>query len=116
LDTTALHFYHGTCARAAVAILTEGARDPFDLLRVRKFVREFWPVILTAASTFPRTADLFVRAGSEFFASASVALQNVCNGNDKSTFSYGEFNVSLGLEKAARYAIIGGMDRSFSSY
>jgi hypothetical protein len=56
-------------------------------------------------------SHLFVKAGSEYYASAPVALQNVCDANNASTFSYGEFYVTLSLEKAYRYAMRG---RSYS--
>jgi len=107
MDTAALKFFHGTCGQAAAAILADGARDPFTPLRAREFVREVWPVILGAAGSFEKTANLFVEAGSRYHIGAPIALQNVYNDYAASTFAYGAFYVTLGLEKAARYAMRG---------
>lgn len=107
VDTKDLQFFHGTCADAADSILFAGACDPFDQLRARELVREIWPIILESAGSFPEVANLFVRAGSEYPIGAPVGLQNVFDSNATSTFSYGAFYVSIGLEKAASYAFRG---------
>jgi hypothetical protein len=84
--------------KAALAILNGGAHDQISQLRVHEFVREIWPVILGNAGwnwrSYLKTIDLFKQAGSEYHTSAPVALQNVYNENDETTFSYGKFYVS----------------------
>jgi hypothetical protein len=105
MDTTSLRFFHGTSAQAAAAILAEGARDPFSRLQAREFVREIWPVILEAAGSLGKTANLFDQAGGKYSEGAPYALQKVYDDNNASTFSYGAFYVSFSLKKAARYAL-----------
>jgi hypothetical protein len=104
MNTTDLEFYHGTSAHAAARILG-GEADPITQLRAREFVQQLWPPIAKTAGSLAKMADLFIRAGSSYYTSAPIALQNVCDGYNGSTFSYGNFCVTLGLKKACRYTL-----------
>jgi hypothetical protein len=98
-------FFHGTSAQFANSIVAVGARDHLRELGAYELIRELWPVIIDAAGSFPRTANLFDQVGSEFGASAPLGLKNSFDEIGSSTFSYGAFYVSSAIATASRYAL-----------
>src|SRR5262245_20566434 len=104
MNTAEFTFFHGTSGKAAKSILTEGVREAIYVRQAQELVSSIWPLILAQAGSFAETATLFQSAGSAYFASAPVGLQNVYENYESSTFAYGSFYVTLSLEKAQRYA------------
>lgn len=104
MSTVGFTFFHGTSGKAAKLVLTDGVGEAVYFRQARELVHSIWPIILERAGSFAKTATLFQSAGSAYFASAPVGLQNVYENYESSTFAYGSFYATLSLEKAQRYA------------
>ncbi|MFQ6238230.1 hypothetical protein [Sinorhizobium meliloti] len=98
-----LEFYHGTSARAAIALL--GAEDHnWFLSSMKSLASEVMKALSRHQPDFYKLGNIFDDAGSEYPSSAPLGIQELASGQINSTFSYDQMWVTTSFVGAAGYA------------
>jgi hypothetical protein len=99
-----LHFYHGTGAKAAISILSDGARNAMDELGWRSLASELWAALREIGSE-QELLRRFVQHEDLLHTPGLTPLRSADHREDGHRFVYGHFFATLNIGHAYRYAV-----------
>jgi hypothetical protein len=99
-------FFHGTTTLHANRILEHGSSNYLESIRARHLASELWTRLKSRYGGVNGAVERLQELNCTFTLSVAMALASITGEVSAKNFEYGDLCATLGLQRAARYALI----------